>query len=246
MEKKKEKQKKKERRLGELKMENEDSYLENVKLVRYKDKLIPITKNLVPNFNVYGEDFITIDDQEWRTWDPYRSKFSAALMSKMKKLPQLANKSVLYLGAASGTTPSHFSDIIGLKGRLFALEFSKRVAKKLYEVASVRENMIPLVKDARYPESYSEFVFEEVEIIFQDISQADQTHIFARNVQSFLKSDGIAIISIKSQSIDSSKRPKEVFREQERILEKEFGFNIIERKSIERFEKAHSIIILTF
>jgi len=226
-------------------MDTKEHYLDGVILIRHEGKLIPATQNMVPGYNVYGEEYIEVQNEEWRTWDPYRSKFSAAIMRRMKSLPQLKGKKVLYLGAATGTTPSHFSDIVGSKGVLYALEFSSKAAKKLYEVVGTRENMVPLVKDARYPENYSDFV-GLVDVVFQDISQPDQTDIFATNVQAFLKQGGIGVIAIKSQSIDSSKKPHKVYREQEQKLKNKYGFKILERKSISKYERAHSIIIIKY
>lgn len=42
---------------------------------------------------------------------------------------------MLYLGAASGTTVSHVSDIVGPKGNVYAVEFSKRSGRDLIEMA---------------------------------------------------------------------------------------------------------------
>jgi len=42
---------------------------------------------------------------------------------------------VLYLGAASGTTVSHVSDIVGEHGHVYAVEFSKRCGRDLVNLA---------------------------------------------------------------------------------------------------------------
>ena len=74
------------------------------------------TQNLTPGLKVYDEDLITIKNIEYRLWDPTRSKLAAALVKGLNELPIIPKSSVLYLGAASGTTPSHVSDIIGVNG----------------------------------------------------------------------------------------------------------------------------------
>jgi hypothetical protein len=76
-----------------------------------------VTKNLVQGKRVYGERLYTIAGEEYREWIPYRSKLAAAVLNGIKGVPIEEGDSVLYLGAASGTTPSHVSDIIGEKGR---------------------------------------------------------------------------------------------------------------------------------
>jgi len=42
---------------------------------------------------------------------------------------------VLYLGAASGTTVSHVSDIVGKDGIVYAVEFSHRSGRDLVNMA---------------------------------------------------------------------------------------------------------------
>ena len=61
---------------------------------------------------------------------------------------------MLYLGAASGTTVSHCSDVVGPEGTVYAVEFSHRSGRDLIGVAKRRTNVIPIVEDARYPLKY--------------------------------------------------------------------------------------------
>jgi len=50
---------------------------------------------------------------EYRVWNPFRSKLSAAILGGVDKIYMPRGSKVLYLGAASGTTVSHVADIIG-------------------------------------------------------------------------------------------------------------------------------------
>ena len=127
------------------------------------------TKNKVPGTSVYGERLIKVDNEEYRLWDPFRSKFAAAYLSGMKLLPQLKGKNILYLGVSTGTTPSHFSDILD-DGFIYGVEFSPKVMRKFYRLAEQRPNMIPILADARRPEEYSSYVFN-VDLIYQDVSR---------------------------------------------------------------------------
>ena len=61
---------------------------------------------------------------------------------------------MLYLGAASGTTVSHVSDIVGPEGLVYAVEFSHRSGRDLINVAKKRTNVIPIIEDARHPHKY--------------------------------------------------------------------------------------------
>ena len=46
-------------------------------------------------------------------WNPFRSKLAAAILGGIDKIHMAPGSKVLYLGAASGTTVSHVSDIVG-------------------------------------------------------------------------------------------------------------------------------------
>merc|ERR550532_3072536 len=61
---------------------------------------------------------------------------------------------VLYLGAASGTTVSHVSDVVGPEGMVYAVEFSHRSGRDLLNVAKKRTNVVPIIEDARHPHKY--------------------------------------------------------------------------------------------
>ena len=47
-------------------------------------------------------------------WNPFRSKLAAAILGGIGNIYIKPGAKVLYLGAASGTTVSHVSDIVGL------------------------------------------------------------------------------------------------------------------------------------
>ena len=46
-------------------------------------------------------------------WNPFRSKLAAAILGGIDNIHMPPGSKVLYLGAASGTTVSHVSDIVG-------------------------------------------------------------------------------------------------------------------------------------
>ncbi len=170
------------------------------------------TKNMVPGYRVYGEKLVNEGETEYRMWDLYRSKLAAALHKGLKEMPIKPGGTVLYLGAASGTTASHVSDIVGISGTVFCVEFFQRSMRDLLAVCERHENMLPIMGDARQPQDYAEGI-GEVDVIYQDVAQPDQDDIFIRNSRLFLKKGGVGMIAIKSQSIDVSRAPKKVFEE---------------------------------
>lgn len=76
---------------------------------------------------------------------------------------------VLYLGAASGTTVSHVSDIVGPTGHVYAVEFSKRCGRDLVNLAKKRTNIHPIIEDARKPTRYRMLV-DMVDCVFADVA----------------------------------------------------------------------------
>lgn len=134
-----------------------------------------VTKNFAPGESVYNEKRISIDDMktqekvEYRVWNPYRSKIAAAILGGISDIYIRPGSKVLYLGAASGTTVSHVSDIVGQDGVVYAVEFSHRSGRDLVNVAKKRTNIVPLVFDARKPLEYR-FLVGMVDVVFADVA----------------------------------------------------------------------------
>lgn len=203
------------------------------------------TKNLALGKNVYGERLVSWRDVEYRMWDPFRSKLAAAILKGMETVPIRADHSVLYLGAASGTTASHISDIVGANGRVYCVEFSPRSMRELVDnVCAFRPNMTPLLEDARTPQRYTMFV-STVDEIYCDIAQPEQAKILADNADVFLKKEGWVIFAVKSQSIDVTKDPSQVYSNEKKTLRTR-GFDIVDMVNLEPYEKAHAMIVAKF
>jgi len=202
------------------------------------------TKNLIPGRNVYGERLIRFEGVEYRVWDAFRSKLAAAILKNLRTVPIKPHNKVLYLGAASGTTASHVSDIVGEKGHVYCVEFASRALRELVNnVCNYRLNMTPILEDARFPEKYVMFIgSSKVDNIYCDIAQPEQAKILADNAEVFLKSSGWIILAVKAQSIDVTKEPSEVYRQEVKVLENR-GFRIEEVVHLEPYDKAHAMIV---
>lgn len=53
---------------------------------------------------------------EYRVWNPFRSKLAAGILGGLDDIYMRPGSTVLYLGAASGTSVSHVADIVGPEG----------------------------------------------------------------------------------------------------------------------------------
>ncbi len=203
------------------------------------------TLNLVKGVDVYGEKLVKYDGEEYRVWDPFRSKLAAALQNGLTDLPVMNKSKVLYIGASTGTTVSHISDIIGINGLVFAVESSSRVARELLEnLASKRENIVPILEDARKPRSYFS-VFGTVDVLYCDIAQPDQTEIAIANCFVYLKPNGALLLVVKTRSINVLLNPKTVIAQEAKKLENS-KFSIKQIIDLEPFDKDHALILAIY
>ncbi len=200
------------------------------------------TKNFSPGKTVYGERLVRFSGEEYRLWDPYRSKLAAALLKGLETVPIQPDHKVLYLGAASGTTASHVSDIVGEGGHVYCVEFASRSIRELVNnVCAFRYNMSPILADARLPERYSTLV-GKVDDIYCDIAQPEQARVLADNADLFLLDCGWVVLAVKAQSIDVTKEPSEIYEREINIM-KDRGFLVEEVVNLEPYDKAHVTII---
>ncbi len=201
------------------------------------------TRNLTPGLNVYGERLIKFKGVEYRIWDAFRSKLAGAILKGVQNIPIEPGFSVLYLGAASGTTPSHVSDIVGEEGHVYCVEFAQRSLRDLVNnVAAYRSNITPLLEDARMPEKYAMFISGKVDSIYCDVAQPEQAKLLADNADYYLKPSGWVMMACKSQSIDVTMAPDAVYQQEAKVLRKR-GFDVKEIVHLEPYDKAHAMIV---
>jgi len=198
------------------------------------------TKSISPGKRVYGENLIRFGSEELREWEPKRSKLGAALVKGISQIGMKEGDRVLYLGAASGTTVSHVSDIVGKDGFIFALDFAPRVVRDLVFVCEDRKNITPLLADANQPLTYSHLI-TQVDCIFMDIAQRNQVEIFLKNCELYLKSGGFGLLSLKSRSVDVTKRPADIFRIVRAELEKHMI--VSDYRDLYPYEKDHAFFV---
>ncbi len=202
-----------------------------------------VTQNLNKGFKVYGETLIDFEGKEYRVWDPRRSKLAAAVLNGLESLELNIDSKVLYLGASTGTTASHISDILS-QGIIYCVEFSPRMMRELLRVCENRYNMMPLLEDATKPQKYLNLL-EKVDVVYADVAQPQQSDLFMQNMRLSMKKEGKGLIMIKSRSIDVTKKPAKVFKEEEKKL-KTSGFRVLEKIKLSPYEKDHLALLVEF
>jgi fibrillarin-like pre-rRNA processing protein len=194
---------------------------------------------------IAGEDRLTTEGEpvygeptagERRVWDAGRSKLGAMLDLGMDT-GLAGGESVLYLGAAAGTTVSHVADFAG---PTYAVEFAPRPVRDLVDVAESRSNLFPLLADARTPTEYAGVVESGLDCIVQDVATRGQADVANRNAQ-FLKPGGVLIAAVKARSEDVVAAPPEVFDAVRARLQAEY--EILETGRLDPYHEDHLGVI---
>ncbi len=200
------------------------------------------TKSLVPGISVYGEKLVKVGQDEFRIWSPRRSKLAAAIKKGLVEMPIQPGSKVLYLGAASGTTVSHCSDIVGKDGVVYAVEFAPRSARDLVQLAASRTNVIPIIEDARHPTRYAPLVSGPIDVIYQDVAQPNQAGILCENLKTFCSFGAWGMLAIKARSIDSATSLDKVYNKEIAELDRR-GLDIVENIDLEPLERDHRFVV---
>jgi len=208
----------------------------------YTDERGLYTVSSFPGERVYGERLVRSGKKEYRSWNPRRSKLAAYLQKGGNIFPFETASRVLYLGAASGTTASHISDVV-VKGQIICVEFSTRSFRDLVDMARDRPPIVPILADARNPEGYVSIV-GQADIIYQDVSQRDQLDIFIKNANRMLALDGTGILMLKARSVDSSVDPKKLYRRTVELLEEQ-DYRTMDIVELTPFQKDHAAIVVS-
>ena len=198
------------------------------------------TRNLDPGHAVYGEGLVVDQGAEYRKWDATRSKLAAYLKRGGRVWPFRPTTTILYLGAGSGTTASHLSDLCP-QGSVVAVEIAPRVFRDLVTVAERRPNLIPILADAAAPDTYRSHV-GSVDVLYQDVAQRDQEAIFLRNL-GFLHPGGVAFLVVKARSVDVAAKPADVYATARDRLSRG-GCEILDLRSLDPFEADHAMIVV--
>ncbi len=192
---------------------------------------------------VYGERIV----EGLRIWDHHRSKLAALLIKSriagglgdlVEELNLRPDAKVLYLGAATGTTASHVSDLLP-RGLVYAVELSPRSMRDLFVLCQARDNIIPLLEDASFPERYAPFL-EPVDLVYQDVAQRNQAEIASRNAALYLKPGGALVLMIKARSVDVTADPKEVCKAEIERLE---GVDLISVTDLRPYHQDHWAVV---
>ncbi len=199
------------------------------------------TRNLRPGERVYGEELVREGSDEFRRWDPWRSKLAAYLTNGASRLPFDHPRRVLYLGAAHGTTLSHLSDLLP-DSELFAIEKSASTFGTLLGLSRRRANLFPILADAQLPERYAADV-GPVDFLYQDLAQRNQAEVFLENASSCLVRDGSGMLMLKVRSVTQRKPTAAVVADTRELLTRQ-GWSVVDQRALGPFSRDHVALVL--
>ena len=205
-----------------------------------KKKKAYYTLNLVPGVHVYDEKLVSEDGQEYREWNPRKSKLAAALMKEVSQIGIKPGSIVLYLGCSTGTTISHVSDIVGKSGFVFGVDIGPRVMREMVFVCEERTNIAPILANARDTQLLGQRICQP-DIVYQDLAQKDQVEIFLKNCSMFLKKGGFGLLFVKARSIDVTKSPRLIYADIRKKLEQ--NIMIVDYRELDPLEKDHCVFV---
>ncbi len=198
---------------------------------------------------VYFDEFVLRrEGKAFREVNPERSKLFASIALGISQIGFKQDSSVLYLGASHGFTVSFLADMV-IDGEIYALDFAPRVLRDLVFLCEDYPNMAPIMADANKIEEYSDVVplakdNSGVDVVFMDISQRNQTEIFLKNCDAFLKQGGFGLLALKARSIDVTKKPKDVFKIVRSELESRSDYSIVDYKELSPLEQDHAMFVV--
>jgi fibrillarin-like pre-rRNA processing protein len=199
-----------------------------------------LTRNLVPGSSVYGEGLPHEGGVEYRRWDANRSKLAAYLRCGGRVWGFRETASVLYLGAGSGTTASHVSDVCR-QGTITAIEISTRAFRDLLRLAETRRNLVPVLGDATKPELYGGRV-GAVDVLYQDVAQRDQAGIFLKNIE-WVRPGGTGYLMVKARSEDTAGSPTRIFEAAKRELA-DANLKILDLRVLAPYQLDHAALVV--
>jgi len=188
---------------------------------------IPATKNLVLGKKLHKEKLILNDKFELRSWDPYRSSLSAAIMNGLEILPLTHGFNVLYIGKDDEITISHLSDIIEQNGKLVC--FMKNNISKIKNM-DYRKNIL-LVNEL---EMINQMVSHLFDIVYIDLYNEYRLTTSLELYGKFLKEGGFLIMLLPSQ-------PRQTFKESIKIIRE--NFQLVQKINLANYYKDYTLVI---
>ncbi|KAK2962380.1 putative rRNA 2'-O-methyltransferase fibrillarin [Blattamonas nauphoetae] len=190
-----------------------------------------------------SENNIQRDNKWYRKLNPFSSVFAASVLAGMHHLNIPSGSTVIFLGAGRGLTVSYLSDIVGLTGKIYAVEKDPQYFQDLTRLAESQPNIELILKDANHPDEYESSVVK-VDAILSELGANDQPEIIQKNAQHFLDHNGV-IISVVDASVSNVQPAELAFSEVVQRM-RHLGLKPIEQCTLEPFYRDIACLIARY
>jgi fibrillarin-like rRNA methylase len=125
-----------------------------------------------------------------------------------------------------------------------AVEIAPRAMRDLSKLSCHRLGLVPVLGDARQPQTIAPYIRSQADWMHQDLSIADQAKTFVRMASVFLRPGGTGLLSLKAASERSSEGDDDSrFAKAAKILQ-ESDLEVIERINLKGLEEQHVVFLV--
>ena len=154
------------------------------------------TKNMVKGTKTRKEKIVIVNNEEFLEWNPYKSKFAAAIRSGLQILPIIKNSKVVCINLPEESTMLHISNIVGSGGSVFVIDVNKNKKSFLNKLVNTHKNIIPIY-DTVDELSFSSSITGKVDALYVDIPESEQIEQIVEKYGSLLKNEGFLMFVTK-------------------------------------------------
>ena len=154
------------------------------------------TKNMVKGTKTRKEKIVIVNNEEFLEWNPYKSKFAAAIRNGLQILPIIKNSKVVCINLPEESTILHISNIVGSGGSVFVIDVNKNKKSFLNKLVNTHKNIIPIY-DTVDELSFSSSITGKVDALYVDIPESEQIEQIVEKYGSLLKNEGFLMLVTK-------------------------------------------------
>ena len=191
-----------------FKNENDEKSLNTIKPDNRINNVYIINKDKNKEYatlNIYEDEsndnnFMTYNSISYRICDPHNSNFCAGIENGIRNIHIETGSKVLYLGAYRDTNSIfHISNIIGKNGTVYGVEIHNNKGEILKKISKKRNNIVPIINDARHASFYKNLIPDLVDCIYSDLNEPDDRNILELNAKNHLKEGGGFVFCFKHE-----------------------------------------------
>ena len=175
---------------------NPDNSINNLYIINTDKNKEYATLNIYEDES--NDNSIINNNISYRICDPHNSNFCAGIENGIRNIHMEQGSKVLYLGAfRDPNSIFHISNIIGENGTVYGVEIDNKKGEILKDISKKRNNIRPIINDARHASFYKNLIPDLVDCIYSDLAEPDDRNILVINAKNHLKEGGGFVFCFK-------------------------------------------------